>query len=68
MNQLILFIHKAEEESQYVKSAAMNKQGSWMRWERVWEKVLTWQDIWTMEEHRIKFLLCSMFARSYLPT
>ncbi|KAK0144509.1 hypothetical protein N1851_017138 [Merluccius polli] len=32
----------------------MNKQGSWTRWESVRERALTWQDIWSMEGHRIK--------------
>lgn len=36
-----------------------------MKWESVWERVLTWQDIWNMKEHLIKFLF-SIF--SVLPT
>ncbi|KAK0155382.1 hypothetical protein N1851_002287 [Merluccius polli] len=51
-------VHKAEEERRRVKAVAMNKQGSWTRWESVRERALTWQDIWSMEGHRIKFLLC----------
>ncbi|KAK0136623.1 hypothetical protein N1851_027196 [Merluccius polli] len=42
----------------------MNKQGSW--WENMRERALTWQEIWRMEGHRIKFLLCSVY--DVLPT
>ncbi|KAK0139193.1 hypothetical protein N1851_024121 [Merluccius polli] len=44
----------------------MNKQGGWTRWKSVQERALTWQDIWSMEGHRIKFLLCSVY--DVLPT
>ena len=57
---------KAEEETRHVKAVAMKKQGSWTRWEGVRERALTWQDIWSMEEHRVKFLLCSVY--DVLPT
>ena len=59
-------VRKAEEENRHVKAVAMNKQGSWTRWESVRERALTWQDIWKMEGHRIKFLLCSVY--DVLPT
>lgn len=42
-------VHKTEEESKQVKAVAMNKLGSWTRWESVQERTLTWQDIWSME-------------------
>ncbi|KAK0140082.1 hypothetical protein N1851_022967 [Merluccius polli] len=58
-------VHKAEEEGRRVKAVAMNKQGNWTRWESVRERALTWQNIWSMEGHRIKFLLCSMFERQW---
>lgn len=61
-------VRKAEEESSHVKYAAKNKQGSWMSWEIVRERVLTWHDIWNMEEHRIKFLLCSIYDVLPSPT
>ena len=57
-------VHKAEEEGRRVKAVAMNKQGNWTRWESVRERALTWQNIWSMEGHRIKFLLCSMYVLS----
>ncbi|KAK0146717.1 hypothetical protein N1851_013925 [Merluccius polli] len=53
-------VHKAEAERRCVKAVAMNKQGSWTWWESMLEKALTWQEIWSMEGHRIKFLLCSV--------
>lgn len=59
-------VQKAEEESRQVKAIAMNKQGRWTKWEIVRERALTWQDIWSMEAHRIKFLLCSVY--DVLPT
>lgn len=34
-------VHKAEEKRWHVKFAAINKQGSWMRWEGARERVLT---------------------------
>ena len=52
---------KAEEERRCVKALAMNKQGTWTRWESVRERALAWQNIWSMEGHRIKFLLCSVY-------
>ena len=59
-------VRRVEEESRHVKAVAMNKQGSWTRWESARERALTWQDIWSMEGHRIKFLLCSVY--DVLPT
>ncbi|XP_061778568.1 uncharacterized protein LOC133569990 [Nerophis ophidion] len=59
-------VRKAEEESRHVKAVTMNKQGSWTRWESVKDRSLTWKDIWSMEGHRIKFLLCSTY--DVLPT
>ncbi|KAK0147667.1 hypothetical protein N1851_012857 [Merluccius polli] len=43
----------------------MNKQGSWTRWDSVQERALTWQNIWSMEGHWIKFLLpsCTLCGR-----
>ncbi|XP_042337237.1 uncharacterized protein LOC121938012 [Plectropomus leopardus] len=38
----------------------MKNRGSRTRWEGVRERALTWQDIWSMEGHRIKLLLCSV--------
>ncbi|CAM4697958.1 unnamed protein product [Leuciscus chuanchicus] len=58
-------VRKAEEETRHVKAVAMKKQGSW-EGEGVREKALTWQDIRTMEGHRIKFLMCSVY--DVLPT
>lgn len=55
-------VRKVEEESRQVKAVAMNKQGSWTKWESVRERALTWQDIRSMEAHRIKFLLCSVYG------
>ncbi|XP_056314571.1 uncharacterized protein LOC130229674 [Danio aesculapii] len=59
-------VRKAEEETRQVKAVGMKKQGSWTRWEGVRERALTWQDIWSMEGQRIKFLLCSVY--DVLPT
>ncbi|KAL0172855.1 hypothetical protein M9458_033166, partial [Cirrhinus mrigala] len=59
-------VRKAEEEARHVKAVAMKKQGSWTRWDGVQERALTWQDIWSMEGRRIKFLMCSVY--NVLPT
>lgn len=61
-------VRKAEEESRHVKAVAMNKQGSWTRWRSTRERALTWQDIWSMEGHRIKFLLCSVYDILPIPS
>ena len=63
-------VRKAEEERRRValnkQAVAMNKQGSWTWWESMQERALTWQNIWSMEGHQIKFLLCSVY--DVLPT
>lgn len=59
-------VRKAEEEVRHVKAVAMKKQGSWTKWEGVRGRALTWQDIWSMEGHRVKFLMCSVY--DVLPT
>lgn len=48
------------------QTIAMKQQGSWIRWESVRGRSLSWKEIWNMEGHRIKFLLRAVY--DVLPT
>lgn len=38
----------------------MKQKRSWTWWEEVQERSLNWQDVWSMDQHQLKFLLCSV--------
>jgi len=42
-------------------SISQAKQGEWMRWEIVEQCKMGWQDLWSMEESRINFLIRSKY-------
>ena len=48
-------VRDSEEESRHAKAAGMRKQGSWLLWEGVRQKKLSWNDVRAMEEHRLRF-------------
>lgn len=53
-----------EEEARQV----MSQQGSWIQWDSVQGRSLSWKDIWNMEGNRIKFLLSSIYDVLPRPT
>lgn len=57
-----------EEDSRMVKAVGMKKQGSWMNWEAVRQRKVTWNDIWSMEPNRLQFLLRSVYDVLPSPT
>lgn len=59
-------LHMVEEEDRQVRTASMKNQGRWTCWGSVQGRPLGWRDMWSMEEKRIKFLLCSTY--NVLPT
>ena len=59
-------IRQTEEEQRMARAVGMAKQGAWTRWEDALQRKLTWDNIWKMEDHRIKFLLKSVY--DVLPT
>ena len=59
-------IRAVEEEGRQARAVEMRQQGRWTRWDGVRGRSLGWKDIWSMEGHRIKFLLSSVY--DVLPT
>jgi len=43
------------------KAISQAKQGEWMKGESVEQHKMGWQDLWSMEESRISFLLRSTY-------
>ena len=53
---------------EYSSTFGIIKQGSWLRWEGARGRELSWNDIWRMEGHRIRFLLRSVYDVLPSPT
>ncbi len=45
---------------------AQAKQEQWLNWEGVEKKKLSWKELWSMEESRIRFLIGATY--DVLPT
>ncbi|XP_056107596.1 uncharacterized protein LOC130085708 [Rhinichthys klamathensis goyatoka] len=54
-------VRKQEERMRCIKAISQAKQGEWMRWESVEQCKIGWQDLWSMEESRISFLIRSTY-------
>jgi len=52
-------MRKLEENMRCIKKISQAKQGEWMRWESVEQCKMGWQELWSMEESRISFLIMS---------
>ncbi|MGH0142046.1 UNVERIFIED_CONTAM: hypothetical protein FKN15_075307 [Acipenser sinensis] len=50
-------VQKQEERMRCIKAISQAKQGEWMRWESVEQRKIGWQDLWSMEQSRISFLI-----------
>ena len=61
-------VRAAEEESRQTKAVGMKQQGAWTRWEEALPKKLSWGDIWKMDQHKISFLLKSVYDVLPSPT
>ena len=49
------------EEERRVKAAGMAKQSSWLNWESIKSKKITWNELWRMETNRTKYLLKAVY-------
>jgi len=54
-------VQKQEERMRCIKAISQAKQGGWMRWESVEQRKMGWQDLWSMDESRISFLIRSTY-------
>jgi len=54
-------VRKQEERMKCIKAISQAKQGEWMRWQSVEQRKMGWQDLWSMEENRISFLIRSTY-------
>ena len=61
-------VRKGEEESRQSKAVEMKKQGSWLHWEGVQQRKVTWNEIWRMDGQRLSFLLKSTYDVLPSPT
>jgi len=52
-------VRKMEERIRCIKAISQAKQGKWMRWQSVEEHKMGWQDLRSMVERRISFLIRS---------
>ena len=59
-------IAEKQEEQRVARAASMSNQGSWLNWQNVQGKKLSWNEIRAMEPYRISFLLRSVY--DLLPT
>ncbi|MDF4259815.1 hypothetical protein P3388_26120, partial [Vibrio parahaemolyticus] len=59
-------IRRQEEIVRGAKVVAQAKQGQWLNWESVEKRKLSWRDLWSMEENRIRFLVGATY--DVLPT
>ena len=59
-------VRSAEEEARQATAVSMKKQGSWLKWEGVQARKVSWNDMMRMDQHRIGFLLRSVY--DVLPT
>ncbi|MGH0150187.1 UNVERIFIED_CONTAM: hypothetical protein FKN15_017022 [Acipenser sinensis] len=50
-------VQKQEERMRCIKAISQAKQGEWMRWESVEQRKIGCQDLWSMEQSRISFLI-----------
>ncbi|MGH0132240.1 UNVERIFIED_CONTAM: hypothetical protein FKN15_077761 [Acipenser sinensis] len=54
-------VQKQEERMRCIKAISQAKQGEWMRWESVEQRKIGWQDLKTVEQSRISFLIRSTY-------
>ena len=59
-------VRSIEEQTRQVAATSMKKQGSWLKWEGVQPRSVSWSDMWRMDHQRIGFLLRSVY--DVLPT
>ena len=59
-------VRSAEEEARQATAVSMKKQGSWLKWERVQARRVSLNDMMRKDQHRIGFLLRSVY--DVLPT
>ena len=46
-------VRSAEEEARQATAVSMKKQGSWLKWEGVQARRVSWNDMMRMDQHRI---------------
>jgi len=54
-------IRNQGEKMRCIKAISQAKQEKWMRWESVEQCKMDWQNLWSMEESRISFLIRSTY-------
>ena len=54
-------IRQQSEEERQVKAASLTTQGSWLNWENIKPKKITWDALWKMEPNSTKFLLKAVY-------
>ena len=59
-------VRQGEEEARMTKAVAQKKQGSWLRWESIRARKVSWHDLWKMETRKIRFAISSVY--DILPT
>jgi len=48
-----------------IKAISQAEQGEWMRWESVEQRKMGRQELWSMEESRISFLIRSTYSMMF---
>lgn len=61
-------LRKGEEEDRHAKAVTMKNQGSWLNWEKAKDRKLSWNELWRMGEHKIRFLLRAVYDVLPSPT
>ena len=54
-------IRNMQEEQRMTRAASMTNQGSWLNWESVTPKKISWKELWSMEPLRISHLFRSVY-------
>ena len=54
-------IFEQREEQRTARAAAMSNQGSWLNWQSVPSKKISWKELKWMEPYRISFILRSVY-------
>ncbi|KAL7400082.1 hypothetical protein ABVT39_006308 [Epinephelus coioides] len=50
-------VRRQEEADRRSRAVAQATQGSWMKWEGVEKRKLTWSELWGMESNRLSFIV-----------
>ncbi|MGH0150899.1 UNVERIFIED_CONTAM: hypothetical protein FKN15_039656 [Acipenser sinensis] len=56
-----LVVNEVQKQEERMKAVSQAKQGEWMRWECVEQRKISRQDLWTVEQSRISFLIRSTY-------